>query len=78
MVLKNLNLKKQSFRKKRSIVSFFTLFKKKLTIIAKILGKIFNRTVEFEIIKLVTPFQESNMVAQILGFSSQKLYFYKM
>ena len=34
--------------------------------------------VEFEIVKLITPFQDSGTVSQILGYNSKNLYFYKM
>ena len=64
--------------KKRQAVSLFTLFKIKLKALAIILSKIFNTPVEFELIKLEIPFQESTMVSQILGYSSKKSYFYKM
>ena len=75
---KSIKINSNKFRNKRQAVSFFTLFKNKLKLIATIISKILNIPVEFEIIKLEIPFQETAMVSQILGYSSKKSYFYKM
>jgi len=68
----------KELNRKKSVVSFFTLFKNRLNKIVKLLSKILNIKVELEIVKVETPFQDSSMISQILGYNSKKWYFYRM
>jgi len=53
-------------------------FKIKLEKLCLIFEKIFNKKVEFEIIKAQLPFQDSNILAQILGYNANKYKFRRM
>lgn len=53
-------------------------FKNSLERLSVIFGKIFNKKVEFEIIKAQLPFQDSNILAQILGYNANKYKFRRM
>lgn len=53
-------------------------FKNNLERLSVIFGKIFNKKVEFEIIKAQLPFQDSNILAQILGYNANKYKFRRM
>jgi hypothetical protein len=84
ILLKNVTLGKleipniKELNRKKSVVSFFTLFKNRLNKIVKLLSKILNIKVELEVVKVETPFQDSSMISQILGYNSKKWYFYRM
>lgn len=58
-----------------SLVSNFKDTLEKLSII---FGKLFNKKVEFEIIKAQLPFQDSHILAQILGYNANKYKFRRM
>ena len=58
-----------------TLVSNFNLTLERLSLI---FGKIFNKKVEFEIIKAQLPFQDSNILAQILGYNANKYKFRRM
>ena len=58
-----------------SLVSNFKNTLEKLSII---FSNIFNKKVEFEIIKAQFPFQDSNILAQILGYNANKYKFRRM
>lgn len=53
-------------------------FKTNLERLSIIFGKIFNKKVEFQIIKAQLPFQDSNILAQILGYNANKYKFRRM
>lgn len=55
--------------------SYFTLFKPYLENFSLILGSIFNKKVELEIVKLQFPFHDSQILAQILGINANKYNF---
>jgi hypothetical protein len=58
-----------------SYESYFTLFKPYLENFSLILGTIFNKKVELEIVKLQFPFHDSQILAQILGINANKYNF---
>lgn len=58
--------------------SFASTFKYKLEKLSIILKKIFKKEVEFEIIKAQVPFQDSNILAQILGYNANNYKFRRM
>lgn len=58
-----------------SIISNFKINLEKLSFI---FSKLFNKKVEFEIIKAQLPFQDSNVLAQILGYNANKYKFRQM
>jgi hypothetical protein len=58
--------------------SFLELFKHDLKKISLILGKIINKKVELEIIKIHYPFHDSNLLAQILGINASKYNFKRL
>jgi len=58
--------------------TYLTKFHNNLEKFSLILGKIFQKKVEFEIIKLHFPFHDSNILASILGFNSKKYKFNRM
>lgn len=53
-------------------------FKFKLEKLCLVFEKIFNKKVEFDIIKAQLPFQDSNILAQILGYNANKYKFRRM
>ena len=53
-------------------------FKNTLERLSVIFGKILKKKVEFEIIKAQFPFQDSNILAQILGYNANKYKFRRM
>jgi hypothetical protein len=59
----------------KSLVSNFKFNLEKLCLIFE---KIFNKKVEFEIIKAQLPFQDSNVLAQILGYNANNYKFRRM
>lgn len=59
-------------------ISFASSFKSKLEILSVILKKIFKKEVEFEIIKAQLPFQDSNILAQVLGYNANNYKFRRM
>jgi hypothetical protein len=61
-----------------SATSLVSNFKKNLERLSMIFEKIFNKKVEFEIIKAQLPFQDSNILAQILGYNANKYKFRRM
>jgi hypothetical protein len=63
---------------KESYISFVSNFKNNLEKLSLIFGKIFNKKVEFEIIKVQLPFQDSYILAQILGYNANKYKFRQM
>jgi len=58
--------------------SYLSTFKLKLERLSKIFSQIFKKEVEFEIIKTQLPFQDSNILAQILGYSANDYNFKRM
>jgi hypothetical protein len=58
--------------------SFASTFNKKLEVLNIIFSKIFKKKVEFEIVKTQLPFQDSNILAQIIGYSANKYKFRRM
>jgi len=58
--------------------SLASLFNKKLEKLSVIFGKIFKKKVEFEIIKAQLPFQDSNILAQVIGYSANNYKFRRM
>jgi hypothetical protein len=58
--------------------SLLSNFKFSLDKLCLIFEKIFNKKVEFEIIKAQLPFQDSNILAQILGYNANKYKFRQM
>jgi hypothetical protein len=59
-------------------LSFSSTFKFKLEKLSETFRKIFKKEVEFEIIKAQLPFQDSNILAQILGYNANNYKFIKM
>jgi hypothetical protein len=59
-------------------ISFSSTFKLKLEKLREIFSKIFKKEVEFEIIKAQLPFQDSNILAQILGYNANNYRFIRM
>jgi len=59
-------------------ISYGSTFKFKLEKLSEILKKIFKKEVEFEIIKAQLPFQDSNILAQILGYNANNYKFRQM
>jgi hypothetical protein len=59
-------------------ISFSSTFKLKLEKLREIFIKIFKKEVEFEIIKAQLPFQDSNILAQILGYNANNYRFIRM
>jgi len=68
----------QPERSHSSISSFVSNFSNSLDKLSTIFGKIFNKKVEFEIIKAQLPFQDSNILAQVLGYNANKYKFRRM
>jgi hypothetical protein len=58
--------------------SLVSNFKFKLEKLCLVFEKIFNKKVEFEIIKAQLPFQDSNVLAQILGYNANNYKFRRM
>lgn len=73
--LNNKNINKNITDNKRSLMSYYSNSLEKF---AFIFGKIFNKKVEFEIIRLQFPFHDSNILAQILGYNANKYKFNRM
>jgi hypothetical protein len=59
-------------------VSLVSNFKFKLEKLCLVFEKIFNKKVEFEIIKAQLPFQDSNILAQVLGYNANNYKFRRM
>jgi len=59
-------------------LSFSSTFRFKLEKLSEIFKKIFKKEVEFEIIKAQLPFQDSNILAQILGYNANNYNFIRM
>jgi hypothetical protein len=59
-------------------VSLVSNFKYKLEKLCLVFEKIFNKKVEFEIIKAQLPFQDSNILAQVLGYNANNYKFRRM
>jgi hypothetical protein len=59
-------------------ISFVSHFKKNLDRLSIIFSQIFKKRVEFDIIKAQLPFQDSNLLAQILGYNANNYQFRKM
>jgi len=68
----------QSPNKSLNVTSLVSNFNNTLKRLSLILGIIFNKKVEFEIIKAQLPFQDSNILAQILGYNANKYKFRRM
>lgn len=64
--------------KRYPYTSLVSNFKNSLDKLCLIFEKIFNKKVEFEIIKAQLPFQDSNILAQILGYNANKYKFRQM
>jgi hypothetical protein len=62
-------------RKVYPYTSFVNNFKNNLDILSVIFSKIFKKKVEFEIIKAQLPFQDSHILAQILGYNANNYKF---
>jgi hypothetical protein len=58
--------------------SIVSNFKNNLEKLSFIFSKLFNKKVEFEIIKAQLPFQDSNVLSQILGYNANKYKFRQM
>jgi hypothetical protein len=58
--------------------SFSSVFQLNLERLSEIFKKIFKKEVEFEIIKAQLPFQDSNILAQILGYNANNYKFRRM
>lgn len=58
--------------------NFLSTFKKSLEELSLYLGTLFNKKVEIEIIKVKIPFQDSNMISQVLGYNAKRYHFYRM
>ena len=67
-----------SFTEPYPYISFSSKFKFNLEKLSVIFTKIFNKEVEFEIIKAQLPFQDSNILAQILGYNANVYKFRRM
>jgi Mitochondrial ribosomal protein (VAR1) len=59
-------------------LSYFSKFQKALIKLSEILESIFNKKIEFEIIKLQFPFHDSHILAQILGYNANRYKFHRM
>jgi hypothetical protein len=59
-------------------ISFVSHFQKNLDKLSIIFSKILKKRVEFDIIKAQLPFQDSNLLAQILGYNANNYQFRKM
>jgi hypothetical protein len=59
-------------------ISLVSNFKNRLENLSIIFSKIFKKRVEFEIIKAQLPFQDSNILAQILGYNANNYNFRRM
>lgn len=59
-------------------ISFASSFKSKLEKLSVIFQRIFKKKVEFEIIKAQLPFQDSNILAQVLGYNANNYKFRRM
>jgi len=68
----------QSVSNKYPYVSLVSNFKYKLEKLCLVFEKIFNKKVEFEIIKAQLPFQDSNILAQVLGYNANNYKFRRM
>ena len=62
----------------QSLSTLVSNFQNTLEKLSIIFGKIFNKKVEFEIIKAQLPFQDSNILAQVLGYNANKYNFRRM
>jgi hypothetical protein len=58
--------------------SFSSTFKLSLEKLSEIFRKVYKKEVEFEIIKAQLPFQDSNILAQILGYNANNYKFRQM
>lgn len=67
-----------SFMEPYPYISYSSKFKLNLEKLSVIFQKIFNKEVEFEIIKAQLPFQDSNILAQILGYNANIYKFRRM
>lgn len=67
-----------SFMEPYPYISYSSKFKLNLEKLSVIFKKIFNKEVEFEIIKAQLPFQDSNILAQILGYNANIYKFRRM
>lgn len=63
---------------KQAYTSLVSNFKNQLEKVSVIFSKIFKKKVEFEIIKAQLPFQDSNILAQVLGYNANNYKFRRM
>ena len=61
-----------------SYTSLVSHFQNRLEKLSTIFSKIFNKKVEFEIIKAQLPYQDSNILAQVLGYNANNYKFRRM
>jgi hypothetical protein len=76
----SLNIKERDFNLLTNYpyISLVSNFKTKLEKLSLVFEKLFNKKVEFEIIKAQLPFQDSNILAQILGYNANNYKFRRM
>lgn len=79
----NLNIAhKNSYKNKNRLDykfdSFFEMFSKNLEDICILLSRLLNKKVEIEIIKLQSPFHDSNILSQILGYNANRYNFKRL
>jgi Mitochondrial ribosomal protein (VAR1) len=74
---KDKNMQKENI-KVELYTSFVSNFKKRLEKLSIIFSKILKKKIEFEIIKAQLPFQDSNLLSQILGYNAKEYNFRRM
>lgn len=75
---KDINITFNPISKHYPNISFGHSYYESLDKFSKLFGLIFNKKVEFDIIKLQFPFHDSNILAKVLGYNANKYKFTRM